>query len=454
MNTRYKNSFIRAALEELDEPAVTEVVVDSSTDAVAELMEKNTTLETNNTELEEESFDNDVSAIAGASDSTHADLDEAVNAGAALEALAELCNLTVKGKFANKATVASHVFALEQITSSLRMPSQIPALEALALPNGAAAPTSADEQTKSVGAKALDIAKNIGKKLAEGIKRIIGWLMSVLRNLVASSAKIEKRAEDAFKLIDTIDATKKITAGPFIASLRLVEGGGDVNAQFTEYFKLADASLNGFFNKSFTQHMHNAFVGNDTPKMAQIKLAKVTQSAMDIMFTEHGDASDVTSEIPESISDQELSVGLTKPCIGGLQLFLATTHADANKWFCRAGVAKKELKFDTPSEIPTADKTMARLALKSATNLVKSHKQFESNLSEIERKGSALSDGSAEVDTASLSAYLTTLAAFATSVAPNLLRLNMKNASALVAFVEKSISVSKPDAAPKEDKKD
>lgn len=449
MTTRYKNSFIRAALEELDEPAVTEVSVDSSTDAVAELMEKNTTLETNNTELEEESFDNDVSAIAGASDSTHADLDEAVNAGAALEALAELCDLTIKGKFANKATVASHVFALEQITSSLRMPSQIPALEALALPNGASGPTSAEEQTKSVGNKALDIAKNIGKKLAEGIRRIVGWLMGVLRNLVASSKKIEERAEAAYKLIDTIDATKKITAGPFIASLRLVEGGGDVNAQFTEYFKLADTALNGFFNKSFVQHMHDAFNSTSTAKEFQEKLSKVTQSALDTMFTEHGDASDVSVEIPEHISDKDLSVGLTKPCVGGLQLFLATTHADANKWFCRAGVAKKELKFDAPSEIPTADKAMARVALKSATNLVKSHKALESTLSNI---GGL--KGKADIDTASMSAYLATLAAFATSVAPQLLRLNMKNASALVAFVEKSIAVSKPDAAPKEDKKD
>lgn len=450
MTTRYKNSFIRAALEELEvpeaeapgaAPAVTEVDVDSSTDAVAELMEKNATLENANTELEEESFDNDVAAISGASDSTHADLDEAVQAGAALEALAELCNLTIKGKYANRATVASQVAMLENITSGLGMPSQTPALEALAIGND-----SPEEQTKSVGSKAMDIAKNIGKKLIEGINRIIGWIINVLRNLGDTSKKIQERAEAAYKLVDTIDATKKITAGPFISSLRLVEGGGDANKQFEEYFKLAEASLNGFFNQSFGKHMYDTFVKNDTPKMVQGKLAKVTQAAMDTMFTEHGDASDVSSDIPEAISDKDLSVGLTKPCVGGLQLFLATTHGDSDKWYCRAGVAKKELKFDSPSEIPTADKSMAKTALKSAVNLVKSHKEFEANLREIERNARSLTGGNTEVDTASMSAYLTTLAAFATSVAPNLLRLNMKNSSALIAYVEKSVSASKPEA--------
>lgn len=457
--TRYQNSFIRSALEELDAEVnaggagggVTEVVVDNSTDAVAELMEKNATLESSNAELEEKEFDNDVSAIAGASDSTHADLDEAVNAGAALEELAMLCDLTIRGKFTNKATVASQAMMFGQITSTLKIPNQMPALEALAIGHDNKEPTT-EEQTKSIGSKAADMAKSIGKKLADGIKRIIGWLIGVLRNLMASSKKIEERAEAVMKLVETIDVSKKITAGPFIASLRLVEGGGDANDQFAEYFKLADVALNGFFNESFAKHMLAAnFKVEGTEDSVRNALGKVVQSANDTMFTVHGDASDVSTEIPEGISDQELSVSLTKPCVGGLQLFLASTHSDSKKFYCRAGVAKKELKFASPSEIPVAEKATARLCLKSAVKLLKTHKELEDNLDDIVRRSENhwhVGPGS----TALMGDYLTTLAAFATSVAPQLLRLNMKNSSALVAYVEKSITVSKPEAKAKDDK--
>lgn len=457
--TRYQNTFIRSALEELDAEVaagtaggVTEVDVDNSTDAVAELMEKNATLESSNTELEEESFDNDVSAIAGASDSTHADLDEAVNAGAALEELAMLCDLTVRGKLTNKATVASHAMMLNHITTGLKIPNQMAALEALALPNGASEPASSEQQTKSIGSKAADMAKSIGKKLVEGIKRIVGWLINVLRNLMASSKKIEDRAEAAMKLIETIDVSKKITAGPFIASLRLVEGGGDANDQFAEYFKLADVALNGFFNESFAKHMLAAnFKVEGTEDGVRTALSKVVQSANDTMFTEHGDASDVSTEIPEGISDQELSVSLTKPCIGGLQLFLASTHSDSKKFYCRSGVAKKELKFASPSEIPVAEKATARMCLKSAVKLLKTHKELEDNLDDIVRRSENhwhVGPGSSAL----MGDYLSTLAAFATSVAPQLLRLNMKNSAALVAYIEKSITVSKPDSKAKDDK--
>ena len=177
-----RNSFITHALEELQSeavagsetpaasaaPATSETNMDTTGDAVAELMEKNTDLSNDNAELQSESFDNDVDAIETTSDSVSEDLTEAVQATVALENLADLCYLTLKSGQANAAAVAGLAFGLEQITNSLNMPSSVAALESETL-----SLDGPKEQVAAIGKAAEEKSESIFKRIIESIKRII-----------------------------------------------------------------------------------------------------------------------------------------------------------------------------------------------------------------------------------------------------------------------------------------
>lgn len=454
---KHSNVFITAALEAMQDqgsstaaPAVTETNIDYTTDAVAELMEKNAQLEDSNSEMKEEAFDNDLNAVETASDTVNQDLEEVVNAGAALEQLAELCNYTVRSGQANQASVAGLVFALEQITHTVGLTSPIPALEAEAMQLD-----GPKDQVTAVGNSAIEKTKELGKRLLDGIKRIIGWIIGVIRTAMARSTKIGERARIAMNLIASIDESKTIDAKPFISSLRLVEGGGDANKQFEAYGKLATKTLYGFYNDSFKKNMSSEHitkmlerrfeVGETYNKEMRQTLCEVLKTALSVIYTEHGDSTDVSTEIPSSIKDQALTVGLTEPCVGGLQMYLAATidSMDEN-WYCRAGIAKKEVKLAHPDSIPVVNKTLAKDLLNVIQKWMSDQKKLESILVGI---GEMPVSSGPTILLKDLSTYISTLSAMVTGSVPHLIRLNLQNSASFVAYVEKSAAVSKTTVA-------
>lgn len=436
---KHQNSFIKAALEAMDQEAntdstqqVTEVAIVAPDDAVAELMEKNAVLEDNNAQLQEESFDNDTEAVVGVSDSINQDLEDVVKAGSALEQLAELCEYTARSGLANTATLASHVFALEQICEGIGLASPVPALEAETLQL-----EGPKEKTESIGAKAVEGAKELGRRLIEGIKRVLGWIIGVIRALVLRGEKISSKAQELLTRIDSIDSSKQIDAKPFIISLKLVQGGGSPSDQFDNYFKTATKTLYGFFNSSFKANLEQAAKATGTPEEVRSKLSKVLQAAFDNIYTENGTSGDVATEVPKEVQESNLVVGLTKPCVGGLQLYLASTLENGEVFYARAGAVEKEAVFDAPDSIPVVEKALAKQGLVLVKKWVADQKELEktmAGLSNVQIPSTVTSDAVAH--------YLRVLSSLVTGSAPHLLRLNLKNAAAFVAYVDKSITAS------------
>lgn len=483
MSKKHSNFFITAAMEDLAEdltgapPAgaqttdgvsssdvsqsqqaasqtanqVTQTDIDSSVDAVAMLMEQNTQLATENDELSEQTFDNDTDAIEISSDSANKDLEEAVQAGIALENLSYIADLAVKTKTANQATVAALALGLESICYSADIKSPVAALEddTLRLAGPAA-------QTNAIGETAKSKSKEIVAKLVAGVKRIIGWIIGVIRNVAANTGKIAKKAGALKAQLEKIDESAVINNGPFIASLRLVEGGGDANKQFEEYVKLASKTLYGFFNDSFVSNMKTTvdeIVRSNFERSVQVtfkpspatllgkRAGEITRMMLSTIFTEHGTGADVPN-VPANVPEKELTVGLTPEVIGGNRLFLATTvnsQDSATPFVFRAGLAKNQPKFETPENIPVVKKAGARAVLQIIERWMGDQEALEARLKKIE---SLPTSGENHLDIAIVGAYLQLLSGIATSIIPHFLRLNVQNAARYVAYVDRSIAAS------------
>lgn len=470
-----RNQFIAAALEELQQeiatgdqtaiavatptdtpadstgaPQVTETNIDQSVDAVAALMQKNTELATENVELQSETFDNDVDAIQSVSDSVHRDLDEAVQAGVALEQLAHIAQLTVKSGQANAASVAGLAFALEQISINVGMKSSTAALEdnTLRLEGPKA-------QAEAVGKAAEEKAKSIFERLIEGIKRIVGWILNVMRQMFSSFSLLTNRIKKASAELNQIEESNTIDSLPFIASLRLVEGGGDINKQFEEYARLATKTLYGFFNTNFIDHMTSAFESlgkeeSDADKQAGNKqLAEILRTAMSVIYTENATFADMAGKAPEAVQSKDLTIGKTVPCVGGVQLYLAAT-LDGGEFYCRGGLVKTSPKFDAPESIPVANIKQADQMFGLITKWIQDHSVLERNLQYLGAlKFTHMLASSSESKSKAIGQYLSVLASLATGTIPQFLRMNIRNSINFVTYVEKSIAVSKAKTAEK-----
>lgn len=436
---------------------ITETNIDSSTDAVAELMEQNATLATENeelgdanAELEGEVFDNDTDAIQTVSDSVSGDLDEAVNASVALEELAHICALTAKGGMANAGAVAGLAFALEQICDRVGI-SGVAALE-----EGEVADVQPTEQAEKIGEAAKEKSASIMQRIVASIKKIIGWIINVVRNMMASTGKLVERAKALQADVRFIDESKTIDSKSFIASLRLVEGAGDANRQFEEYITTSTKAVYGFFNDKFVDQMESAWSEVTRANMSAglmgqqkvdgnshfgEKLAVVINSLFQNIFTEQGSIEDTSGVKP----DDKLTVRLTPASIGGVQLFFASSFGPGQKKGeaqVRAGLAKRAPKFDAPDTIPVCSKRLAGAGLSAVSRWMQDQKDLQARLSKLQ--GIATNGTIMSTDASSI--YVSVLAAIATAALPHLLRANLQNAARLVAYAEKSIAVSKGTA--------
>lgn len=485
-----RNAFIDAALEELkqevalgEQPTttvsttevtpvasadaaipVTEVNIDQSVDAVAALMAKNASLQDQNASLEEESFDSDLDILDSASDSAQNDLAEAVSACEALQELAYIADLSTKSGQANATSVASLAFGLEQICLRVGLESPVAGLEdnAIALyhpksgtDKEATSEKAATAQADAIGKSAMEKAKEIMKKLAEGIKRIVGWVLNILRQFFTRIGGLPDRIQKAAAEYDQIDESKTIDSGPFIASLRLVEGGGDVNKQFETYAHLTTKTLFGFLSDKFVNHMKEALKHlkdeeTDEAKSAgREQLVEVLRSALTLIYTEDATSADMSGGIAAGVTENNITFGKTPPCIGGVQLYLAAALDDPNIWYCRSGLVKNPPKIDAPASIPVVNKQLADQMFGAITKWLRAQRDLEKNLTVLQaiEIGHWLSSDNNK--TKAISNYLSTLASIATGAMPHLLRMNIQNSVNFVSYVEKSIAVSKAAIAEK-----
>ncbi len=454
------------AVGESDQP-VTEVNIDQGVDAVAALMEKNASLQDQNASLEEESFDSDLDILSTASDSAQNDLAECVSACEALRELNHIAELAVKSGQANSTTIASLAFGLEQICLRAGLDSPIAALEdnAVALYHPetgtnkeASSEEAATAQASAIAKSAMDKAKEIGEKLVNGIKRIIGWILGILRQFFTRIGGLPERIQKCAAEYDQIDESKTIDSVPFITSLRLVEGGGDANKQFEQYAVTATKTLYGFFSDKFVNHMVEGFEhfkkgGEESPeevKAGDEQLVEVLKLAMSSIFTEDGSVQNIPGfkEDPK-VKQKALVVGLTPPCIGGSQFYLAADWEQLGEhpetWYCRSGQAAQQPKFETPESIPVVNKQLADKMFGTITKWLQDQKKLEQKLHILySLKWSTGGHNGGWVEgTKAISRYLSVLAAIATNAMPQLLRLNIQNSINFVAYVEKSIAVSK-----------
>jgi hypothetical protein len=464
------NRFIAAALEELSQevgptvavttPAVSngntdgtavKVNIDDSADAVAELMEKNSELIDANATLESESFDNDLDAIEASSDTVTSDLDDAVAAGIALEQLVGIIDVSVRNQQVTPTAVAGFAMALEQISHRAKLDNPIPALEAETLQ--LEGPTG---QAKSIGAAAAEKAGELAKRLGEAIKRVIGWLLGMLRSMFAQTDIIAARAKKARTLLDSIDESKTIDSTAFITSLRLIEGAGDPTEQFNSYAKMAGTTLYGFFNASFVRDMQDVIRkaksgSHDEKEVAAGIVARsneIIKVLLSTIYTENGSGADVSARLSQEVDEKDLTVGKTQPCVGGVQLYLAATldktAEDSVKFFhCSSGLVKTAPATITSGSIPVATKHGAKAMLGHVEEWMRDQRRLE-QIFGVLRTYNWL--GQVTLDMASVKAYLQLMTALASGCVPHLIRLNLKNSAAFCAYVEKSAAVSRGEA--------
>lgn len=461
MQTR--NRFISAALEELsaeagvastkteavavDTPAVTEVNIDSSTDAVATLMEKNSELVDTNATLESETFDNDIESVEQSSDSVQQDLEEAVAAGVGLEQLAHIIAADVRGGNVTRGAVAGYAMALEQLSHRGGVESPIAALEAEALQL-----EGPKDQAKAIGESAMAKAGEIAKRLMEGIQRVVGWLLGILRTFFARSTALAARAKKAYALLDSIDESKSIDSPAFVTSLRLVEGGGTPTEQFEAYAKLASTTLFGFFNTSFVKDVQDVLARARTEKHDEAavlsgttaRVREILKVLMGTIYTEHGTGADVSAKLPENVDEKDLTVGLTAPCVGGMQLYLAATinQSDASSgklMYCTSGQVKTPPAIQHGDSIPVIDKQRAKRLLGAVEGWLKSQKDLEQVFNALKVTNWV---GQLTLNLEVIKVYMGLMTALASGCVPHLLRMNIQNAAALIAYVEKSAAVS------------
>jgi hypothetical protein len=339
--------------------------------------------------------------------------------------------------------------ALEQMCYRAGLTNPIAALEA-----ETAQLEGPGEKTASIGETAKAKAVEIGKKLMEGISRLIGYLINVVRQLMARGDQIAKKAESLLSQVDSIDESKTITSGPFIASMRLVEGAGDPSKQYEDYARMASKTLYGFFNDKFITAMSEAIrdvggVGGTSSDFTVGTLEKLTailKALMGSIYTEHGSGADVTGTIPATVTEQMLTVGKTPACVGGLQLALAATlePKSENEWFCHSGPSKTQPKTDARESIPVIDKATAKQMLNVIGKWMKDQKELERQFAKIQQKNRA----GQILSTQAAKKLLSVMTALSTGCVPYLIRLNLHNSATFVAYVEKSIAVSKGAAEP------
>ncbi|BAW19212.1 hypothetical protein [Ralstonia phage RP31] len=416
---------------------VTEVNMDSSTDAVAELMEQNTQLATENAELQNECFDNDADVIESASDSVQEDLNEAVAAGAALEELAHLAELTVKSGQANRASVAGLAFGLEQITDRIGVKSLLPALEA----EGG----EPEEQAASIGEKAKTLAANIGKKLVEGIKRIIQAVMSFFRNLFTNTGKVAEKAKELRASLSQIDDSKEITDQGFIKSLRIPEGNDSVAEYYYNFHVFAQNALN-FFDADFSKLMEDMFEElRDTKQVSapwdRVILPVVKAAQEDLFPFEPRSGS-----IDGAPKGNDIDVWATPQLVGGVQLYMAWRQnpSDAKEIMLKIGRAS-DPKLRAPESIPVLSAKDADKLLQSVERWMSEFRSVQKSLSRLERLGQGVTERhwSGQWSTTYNHVFLSMFSGLAANTLPHVLNLCMMNAKRINAYVEKSIAVSK-----------
>ncbi len=416
---------------------VTKTNVDSTTDAVAELMEKNVELATENAELQQEVFDNDVEIVDSISDSASQDLEEAVAAGVALEQLAHICDLTVRRGEANVASVASLAFGLEQASLRACLSNPIAALE-----SDVASDATPEQQTEAIGEAAKGKAAEVWRRIAEGVQRVISWITNAIQSIYQRFSPVAKRAEQLLGLTAQIDDNAVIEDAPFIESLRLVEHGGDANKQFKDYADLVDATLYDFFNDSFVAELNKTAQSRESDFMQNlVGLGRVLKAMDAKIFTQRVTPDEVyDGELPPN---RRIEAGKTAPVIGGLQLYCVWSAQFDENMLVKAGVVKTPVKLVTPPSIPGANKVLAADLLKRVAAWHKDQGELAARLKKIQGFGK-FAEGSVAPKQATV--YLRAVTAIATSIIPQLIRMNTQNASNYVRFVEKTLRASSPAA--------
>ncbi|BAW19211.1 hypothetical protein [Ralstonia phage RP31] len=429
-----RNLYISAALEGLETGAVTETSI-TPQDSVAELQQQNATMDAENAELRDECFENDTDAIAEAGDEMQGDLAEANKAVAALEELAHICEMTVKSGQANKASVASLAFGLEQICARAKIPNPVSALE------DGAADASAAEQTEAVGDAAKSKSKEILARLAAAAKRIVAWIVGLIRKILSRSMNVAEEAKKLIPQVGSINSGLVIEDEKFIKSLRLVADRGDANQQFKAYGALATKTLYGFFNDAFVSSLNElSQKGSNSDQLAIFEnTAKVLKGLQQHVFDEPGVASDL-AEKPELPEGQQLRVSLTEPMIGGVRLYLAYSAPISEKSYLKAGLSPKQPEIVDDDTIVVADPHLAKNMLDLIVRWADDQKALEDRLQKIEGFAK-VAEGEAASKYAAV--YLKVLTTVATAVIPQLLRLNLQNSTNYVRYVQKSIAVSK-----------
>lgn len=438
-----KNVFINAALEELNaeeskvekQIGVTDASVVETTDAVAQLQEQHDELKTENAGLEAEVFDNDVTQIETNAESVSDDLEEVVQAAAALEELSCLADLAVKKGQVNKATVATLAFGLEQITNRLGMPSVIAALE------GDTVDVLESQQASTIGEKAKDKSKELFERLVAGIAKVIGWVVALFRKLSAPFLDLSARAKKAEALVGSIDESKEITNEVFINSLKLVAQHGDPSKQFADFEKIVPYALRWVFSDSSINALNHTFhefvLHNGQPDVPKIKqhLDGLTDYASRNIFKTINRAEQPT----------------TGALIGGIGYTLVIKESEDSNGITSKAVSvviNRDVETESPKSIPVVEKKLATTFLQNAQVLL-DFKPYESSLKKLEDLAKKTKDVNFDdiplqnSTRAALQYYISVINSLGLSLIPALARHNLFVVSSFIKYVEESAKASK-----------
>ena len=255
MNNPFRNSILRAALEELQQVEQQEVEVTTpvdgadssqadisatdvaSQDAVAALQEQ---VET----LNDEQYEGDVQVISKNSEEVQDDLEEIVSTASALEELADLAFFAARSGGATKLLNGTLALAVEHQCARIGLPNPIAALEA-----EVSDVTDVKEVSKSIGERAKAAAQTAYNAIIAFFKKIKEWATNFIKALIEMFNPIKEQAAELNKQLGSIKPGAEITNESFIKALGLTQA--DAQADFENYAKFASASYAMFTSSGF-----------------------------------------------------------------------------------------------------------------------------------------------------------------------------------------------------------
>lgn len=460
MKNPFRNSILRAALEELQQPEQQEVTTETpeqdpspadvtatdvaNQDTIAELQEQ---VET----LSDEQYEGDVQNISKNSEEVEEDLEEVVAAATALEELADLAFIAARTGGSTKLLNGTLALAVEHQCQRIGLPNPIAALEA----EGADV-SDVKDVSKSIGERAKAAAKAAYDAIIAFFKKIKDWVAGFIKSVIEMFNPIKEQAAELNKQIKDLKPGAEIENEAFIKALGLTKT--DAQADFEDYAKFASTAYAMFTGAGLLDAIA-AFANSQTANEAEANMEKFLGVLGSKLFTVAG--------VTKSSSAHERVMHSPK-LIGGSQLTYSydpvfesgddKMSKDSTVGAHRAKVTMDSVETVAPAKIGVPSEQKARVMLQTIARWPDDVKRVSDAVEKLSSKiKSSVSEENVNVESTNsvnvnvrniiIRNFMGTANQLIMVLVPMLARQNVQVSRKYIAYIKQSLQASKGPVA-------